>query len=79
MEDKNKYKYYLDDNNGVYAKDEAGNEFAVMAKGMVPVEAGTIDIMWSSLAEDQVDSMVKEYEKFLDELRARAKARKEDK
>ena len=68
MEEKKKYKYYLDDNNGVYAKDEEGNEFAVMANGFIPMEKGTIDIMWGGLAEEHVDEMVKEYERFLEAL-----------
>ena len=64
MEEKKKYKYYINDLGRVFAKDKEGNEYSVRAKGFIPREKGTIDIMWGGLAEEHVDEMVQQFERL---------------
>lgn len=52
-------KYYLDNQDDVWAIDQNGNEFLVTKRGLIPAKKGSVDIMWGGIAESEVAGYLK--------------------
>lgn len=47
-------RYFLDNQDDVWAIDEEGREFLVTKKGLIPTESGSIDPMWGGVDESEI-------------------------
>jgi hypothetical protein len=45
-------KYFLDDDNDVWAIDQNGNEFLVTKGKLIPAKKGSVDLMWGGCSEE---------------------------
>ena len=48
-------KYFLNDSDYPFAKDEQDNEYYVTKKGFVSTDKGTIDPMWSGCTKEEAE------------------------
>lgn len=46
-------RYFLDNQDDVWAIDQNGNEFLVTKDRLIPVKKYSIDLMWGGLSEEE--------------------------
>jgi hypothetical protein len=49
-------KYYLDNQDDVWAIDQNGNEFLVTKDKLIPAKKGSVDPMWGGISEEDAKS-----------------------
>ena len=52
-------RYFLDNQDSVWAIDQYGNEFLVTKDKLIPAKKGSIDWLWGGIAEDQIHKYLK--------------------
>lgn len=49
-------RYYLDNQDDVWAIDKDGNEYLVTKDKLIPAKRGSVDIMWGGITEEEAKS-----------------------
>lgn len=52
-------KFFLDNQDDVWAIDENGNEYLVTKERLIPARKGAIDLYWGGIDESEVHLYVK--------------------
>ena len=51
-------RYFLDNQDGVWAIDQNGNEFLVTKDKLIPAKKGSVNIMWGGIDESEIAEYV---------------------
>ena len=53
-------RYFLDNQDDVWAIDQNGNEFLVTKKKLIPAKKGSVDLMWGGCSEEEAEHFAKQ-------------------